>query len=64
MWPSEDLASRLYDTANVGLVVGLIIGVISTVLLVWMGNVRDVSEERVGDYRRTSGPRHRTCLER
>jgi hypothetical protein len=41
MWPSEDLASRLYDIANVGLIVGLIIGAVSTVMLVWMGNVKE-----------------------
>jgi len=41
MWPSEDWASRLYDLANWGLIVGLIIGVISTVVLVWMGNVKE-----------------------
>ena len=41
MWPSESWASRLYDVANVTLVVGLIIGVISTCLLVWMGNIKE-----------------------
>jgi hypothetical protein len=41
MWPSENWASRLYDVANSGLIVGLIIGVISTVIVVWMGNVKE-----------------------
>jgi hypothetical protein len=41
MWPSEDLASKLYDLANWGLIAGLMIGVISTVLIVWMGNVKE-----------------------
>jgi hypothetical protein len=41
MWPSEELASRLYNLANVGLIVGLVLGVASTVLLVWMGNVKE-----------------------
>jgi len=41
MWPSEDWASRLYDLANWGLIVGLIMGVVSTVVVVWMGNVKE-----------------------
>ncbi|MGI8959156.1 MAG: hypothetical protein ACR2IV_05215 [Bryobacteraceae bacterium] len=41
MWPSEELASRLYDLANWGLILGLVIGVVSTVFLVWMGNVKE-----------------------
>ena len=41
MWPSEEWASRVYDWANLGLIVGLVIGVISTVLVVWMGNVKE-----------------------
>ena len=41
MWPSEDWASKLYDLANWGLIVGLIVGVVSTVVLVWMGNVKE-----------------------
>jgi len=41
MWPSEELAARLYDLANWGLVVGLVVGVVSTVLIVWMGNVKE-----------------------
>ena len=41
MWPSEELASRIYDWANWGLVVGLVIGIIATVLVVWMGNVKE-----------------------
>jgi len=41
MWPSEELASRLSNWANWGLIASLVAGVISTVLLVWMGNVKD-----------------------
>jgi hypothetical protein len=41
MWPSEELANRLYDIANIGLVVGLVIGIVSTVGLVWTGNVKE-----------------------
>jgi len=42
MWPSEELASRLYNLANVGLIVGLVIGVVATILLVWMGNTKEI----------------------
>jgi hypothetical protein len=41
MWPSEDWASRLSDWANIGLIASLIAGVVSTFLLVWMGNVKE-----------------------
>jgi hypothetical protein len=41
MWPSDETASRLYDLANGGLIVGLVLGVISTGLVVWMGNVKE-----------------------
>lgn len=41
MWPSEELASRLYDLANWGLIAGLVIGVVSTIFLVWMGNAKE-----------------------
>jgi hypothetical protein len=41
MWPSEELASRVYDWANWGLLVGLVLGVISTGLVVRMGNVKE-----------------------
>jgi hypothetical protein len=42
MWPSEYWAAKLYDWANWGLIVGLVIGVISTLVVVWMGNVKEV----------------------
>jgi hypothetical protein len=41
VWPSFELASRLYDLANIAFIVSLIVGVIATVLLVWMGNVKE-----------------------
>jgi hypothetical protein len=41
VWPSEELASKIYDAANWGLVFGLVIGVVSTFMLVWMGNVKE-----------------------
>jgi hypothetical protein len=41
MWPSEATATWLFDFANFGLIGGLVIGAISTVLVVWMGNVKE-----------------------
>lgn len=41
MWPSEDAASRIYSWANIGLIFSLTLGVISTVLVVWLGNVKE-----------------------
>jgi hypothetical protein len=41
MWPSANTAARMYNLANVGLIFSLIFGVISTVLVVWMGNVKE-----------------------
>lgn len=41
MWPSFAIASRLYDVANFAFIASLVIGVAATVLLVWMGNVKE-----------------------
>ncbi len=41
MWPPLKTAIWLYDVSNVGLIIGLVIGIISTVLVVWMGNVKE-----------------------
>jgi hypothetical protein len=41
MWPSAGTASWLYDLANIGLIIGLVVGVVSTVVLVWMGKVKE-----------------------
>lgn len=41
MWPSQEAASRVYDLANLGLIVGLVIGVVATILIVWMGNIKE-----------------------
>jgi len=41
MWPSVDVATRLYDLANTGLVISLVVGAIATVLVVWMGNMKE-----------------------
>ena len=41
MWPSEEWASKIADWANIALIGSLAAGVISTVLVVWMGNVKE-----------------------
>lgn len=41
MWPSFETASRLYDVANFAFIASLVIGVVATVTLVWMGNVKE-----------------------
>jgi len=42
MWPSEIVASHVYDIANWFLIGGAAITVIATILVVWMGNVKEV----------------------
>ncbi len=46
MWPSLKTAVWLYDLSNIGLIIGLTIGVVSTVLVVWMGNVKEENLNR------------------
>lgn len=41
MWPSRETAAFVYDIANWGLIAGLVVGVVSTVLIVWMGNIKE-----------------------
>jgi hypothetical protein len=41
MWPSEAVAARAYDIANIALIAALVVGAIATVLVVWMGNVKE-----------------------
>jgi len=41
MWPSPELASRIYDIANFALIGSLLVGVVATVLIVWMGNTKE-----------------------
>lgn len=48
MWPSATVASRVYDIANIFLVVSLVLGVVATALVVWMGAVKEAySREEV-----------------
>lgn len=58
MWPlSLESSTRIYDLANLGLIVSLVGGVISTVVIVWMGNIKEAhwdkerheSRERVAE---------------
>lgn len=41
VWPSFETAQTVYDWANIFLVVTLAVGVISTVLVVWMGKIKE-----------------------
>ena len=41
VWPSFETAARLQDAANIALIGALVIGVIATALVVWMGNVKE-----------------------
>ena len=40
-WPSLDLASRIADWANWFFIGSLVVGVVSTVAIVWMANVKE-----------------------
>lgn len=41
MWPSEEWATKIADLSNGFLIASLVVGVISTFLVVWMGNVKE-----------------------
>jgi hypothetical protein len=41
MWPSSETATWLYDWANIFLIGPLVVGAVATVLIVWMGNVKE-----------------------
>jgi hypothetical protein len=41
MWPSLETASHIADVANVFFIASLVIGVVSTILIVWMANVKE-----------------------
>ena len=41
MWPSETTAIRIYNIANFVFIASLGVGLISTVLVIWMGNVKE-----------------------
>ena len=41
MWPSLEAATTVSDIANFALIGSLVVGVVSTVLIVWMANVKE-----------------------
>ncbi len=41
VWPSLETASRIADWANIFFIGSLVVGVISTILIVWMANVKE-----------------------
>lgn len=41
MWPSLDVASRIADMANIFFIGSLVVGVVSTILIVWMASVKE-----------------------
>jgi hypothetical protein len=57
MWPSLETASRVADWANVFFIGSLVVAVISTILIVWMANVKEahwdelrrISEEKIAE---------------
>jgi hypothetical protein len=57
MWPSFETASWLFDRANVVLIGAAAIGVVATILVVWMGNVKEtyLQKELSDQKERTEG---------
>ena len=41
IWPSREWSEWLYDSANIALIVALVIGAFATVMIVWMGNKKE-----------------------
>lgn len=41
MWPPLETAVKLFDNANMVLIASLVIGVLATCIVVWMGNVKE-----------------------
>jgi hypothetical protein len=46
MWPSLSTAETIYDLANIGLIFAAVIGVTSTIFVVWMGNKKETYLKR------------------
>ncbi len=46
MWLSEATASLIANTANIALIASLVVGVLATFLVVWMGNVKEGYSKR------------------
>jgi hypothetical protein len=57
LWPSLELASRISDFANIFFIVSLVVGVVSTIVIVWMAGVKEdwwdqdrrISAERIAE---------------
>ncbi|TAK90286.1 MAG: hypothetical protein EPO06_09915 [Burkholderiaceae bacterium] len=41
LWPSLEIATRVFDWANIALIISLVAGVASTALVVWMGSIKE-----------------------
>lgn len=41
MWPLQNVAVLLFNWANIGLIISAVVLVVSTILVVWMGNVKE-----------------------
>jgi hypothetical protein len=54
MWPSLTAASRTADIANIFFIASLVVGVVSTILIVWMSGVKEAYWD---EDRRASGER-------
>jgi hypothetical protein len=46
MWPSLSAANQIADWANIFFIGSLVVGVVSTILIVWMANVKEGYWER------------------
>lgn len=46
LWPSLETASRIFDVANIVLIISLVLGVAATAALVWMGGVKEAYLDR------------------
>jgi hypothetical protein len=52
MWPPLETASRIYDIANIFLILGAAVGIASTCVIVWMGNVKESHWDEARDHAR------------
>jgi hypothetical protein len=51
MWPSLPLANRIFDVANIFFVGSLVVGVLSTIIIVRMAAVREDIGTKIGLHR-------------
>lgn len=61
MWPSLEAATRAFDFASVVFIVSLVVGVLATCVIVWMGTVKEAHWD---NERRTSNERIATLTTR